>query len=562
MKKKTHPFQKIGICLSGGGYRATSFSLGVLSYLNRITFDDQPLINSVKAISTVSGGTIAGMAYALSTTQEKAFNEFFTELLVWMRDTDLIAESFILLKEPDTWKYKHKNKNLINAFAELYDRHLTKGTTFSEFQKLKDSHLEMVCFNATEFNNGTAFRFQKSTVASNLVFGNSNELRLNKAMHDHIRLSDIIASSSCFPGGFEPLEMPRDFFAPDSKPMLTFLKSKAPFSVMDGGIVDNQGLSSLLNYGKNRDFSLFIATDVSSPYMEKYTPVQLNTEGKRNITLRDLEKKIMTHFNRIRYAALAITLGTFVLQFVSMTSLIRGIFLGLGIVGLLVFISTFWVKNFLTQKLGGEIQSYLKSQIPDYLMTRLQTLPWKDIRFYQFEQFVLNRSRSLGLLVGDIFMKQIRRLHYSDAYEQVSSNKIRLIECMVKELTEVDFDKYKAHYTFMATYCPDFTGNSYEEIIGTEMLKITTQAAEMGTTLWFTDTQKKNKSLDYLIISGQFTCCHNLLIYTTRLLQNEQQMRGYTAEVRDELKKLQERLYNDWKIMKENPYEFLKEIIA
>lgn len=560
MKNNTHPFQKIGICLSGGGYRATSFSLGVLSYLNQSTFNDQPLIKNVKAISTVSGGTIAGMAYALSTTQGKTFETVFSELLIWMREADLIADSFTLLKEPETWKYSHKNKNLINAFAELYDRHITKGATFSEFDKLKEhSHLEMVCFNATEFSNGTAFRFQKSTVVSGLVFGNTNELRLSKAIHNHICLSDVIASSSCFPGGFEPLEMPRDFFAPDSEAIQTFYASKAPFSVMDGGIVDNQGLSSLLNYGKGRGFDLFIATDVSSPHMEKYISAEINTAGNRSLTLRDIQKKAMGYLKCVRYTTGAFAVLALLLQFFSVPVLFKGIALGIGLVTLLVFISTYWINNVIHKKVGGDLISYVSAKIPEYLLTRLQSLPWKDIPFYQFEQLATNRARSLGLLVGDIFMKQIRRLHYSDAYEKVSKKEINLIECMVKELTDADFDKYKAKYAILATYYPEFKGESYKDIIGEDMLKITTQAAEMGTTLWFTD---ENKSLDSLIISGQFTCCHNLLIYTTELLENVQQMRGYTAETINELKSFQERLYHHWKMMRAKPDIFLTEIIT
>lgn len=555
MKNDTHPFEKIGICLSGGGYRATSYSLGVLSYLNRSTFNGQPLIQNVKAISTVSGGTIAGMAYALSTTQGKSFETFFNEVLTWMQKTDLIKESFDLLKEPDTWKYSHKNKNLINAFAELYDRHLTKGATFAEFDKLKEhSHLEMVCFNATEFSNGTAFRFQKSMAVSGLVFGNKGELRLNKAIHNHICLSDVIAASSCFPGGFEPLEMPKDFFAPDSEPGQAFYATKTPFAVMDGGIVDNQGLSSLLNYGKDKGFDLFIATDVSSPHMVKYVPATLNTEGNRKLTLRHIQQKAKGGLNRVRYTAVAVTVLAVLLQFLPLAVLLKGIALGIGLMTLLVYIGTYWISSTI-RKAGGGLLTYLNGKIPEYLMSRLQMLPWADIPFYQFEQLATNRARSLGLLVGDIFMKQIRRLHYSDAYEQVSTEKIRLIECMVKELTDVDFDKYKAQYSFMGDHCPEFKGQSYKEIIGEEMLKITTHAAEMGTTLWFTDD---DKSLNSLLISGQFTCCHNLLMYTTRLLQNKQ--RSYSPEVTLELQNFQERLYHDWKMMRAKPDIFLSDL--
>lgn len=55
---------KIGVAISGGGYRATSFGLGTLSYLNHLKFDNQPLLKKVVALSTVSGGSITGITYA------------------------------------------------------------------------------------------------------------------------------------------------------------------------------------------------------------------------------------------------------------------------------------------------------------------------------------------------------------------------------------------------------------------------------------------------------------------------------------------------------------------
>jgi predicted patatin/cPLA2 family phospholipase len=60
------PFDNIGLCFSGGGFRATFYALGVLSYLNRIEFRQKPLLESVTALSTVSGGTITGVGYALA----------------------------------------------------------------------------------------------------------------------------------------------------------------------------------------------------------------------------------------------------------------------------------------------------------------------------------------------------------------------------------------------------------------------------------------------------------------------------------------------------------------
>ncbi|NJK52252.1 MAG: patatin-like phospholipase family protein [Leptolyngbyaceae cyanobacterium SU_3_3] len=64
--------------------------------------------------------------------------------------------------------------------------------------------VEEIAFNATEFRTGVAFRFQKSTNDSALI-GNGN-VSIPKESAKDIRLADIVAASSCFPGGFEPMD--------------------------------------------------------------------------------------------------------------------------------------------------------------------------------------------------------------------------------------------------------------------------------------------------------------------------------------------------------------------
>ena len=52
----------IGLAFSGGGYRAATFDLGTLSFLNSVRLDDgHTLLDRVTALSSVSGGTIPAM---------------------------------------------------------------------------------------------------------------------------------------------------------------------------------------------------------------------------------------------------------------------------------------------------------------------------------------------------------------------------------------------------------------------------------------------------------------------------------------------------------------------
>lgn len=62
---------EIALTLSGGGYRASIFHIGVLSYLYHLRLDDgSRLLDHITVMSTVSGGTITGMLYLLSLAED------------------------------------------------------------------------------------------------------------------------------------------------------------------------------------------------------------------------------------------------------------------------------------------------------------------------------------------------------------------------------------------------------------------------------------------------------------------------------------------------------------
>ena len=77
--------QNIGLALSGGGYRAAGFHLGVLSYLDYVD-----LLKQVKMISTVSGGTFTGAKYTLSLVAGQSFQEFYQEYYDFLKNTKLV----------------------------------------------------------------------------------------------------------------------------------------------------------------------------------------------------------------------------------------------------------------------------------------------------------------------------------------------------------------------------------------------------------------------------------------------------------------------------------------
>ena len=164
------PLERIALACSGGGYRATGFHLGGLSYLNQVTYRGKPLLENVKMISTVSGGSIAGVVYALKKQEGASFAAIFKFITDLLNTVDLLKSGLEKLNPGTHWNNPGKRKNLINAWSELYDQHFTGGATFAALNPITpQSHLEAVVFNSTEFSNAVDFRFRNNGTG---VFGN------------------------------------------------------------------------------------------------------------------------------------------------------------------------------------------------------------------------------------------------------------------------------------------------------------------------------------------------------------------------------------------------------
>src|SRR4051794_20618409 len=82
------PFGDIALCLSGGGYRAATYALGTLSML-----DELDLLDDVKLLSTVSGGTFTGLTYATWQSEGKNFDEFYKDFSNYLKHTNAIDKA-------------------------------------------------------------------------------------------------------------------------------------------------------------------------------------------------------------------------------------------------------------------------------------------------------------------------------------------------------------------------------------------------------------------------------------------------------------------------------------
>ncbi|MDH3492950.1 MAG: patatin-like phospholipase family protein, partial [Acidobacteriota bacterium] len=267
MPNEDSPFKAIMLAFSGGGYRAAAFHLGLLKMFNELG-----LRQCIRGLSTISGGTIVGAAYIKSLVDGTPFEKFVEGFRTFLRNTNVVEKALQKLKETRTVNGIAVDASLIRSAANVYDEDYFGNMRFREILA-KRNDLPEIAFNTTEFRVGNAFRFQ-SSISDDVGSGN-NALRVpgKSGTNDAVRVADIVAASSCFPSGFEPMRFPSDFVW-ESTFDLAMVKKElgAKFDkevpLMDGGVYDNQGIDSSKNIVRRKtdiDFDLFVISDVDNP---------------------------------------------------------------------------------------------------------------------------------------------------------------------------------------------------------------------------------------------------------------------------------------------------------
>lgn len=236
--------QGVGICLSGGGYRAMLFHLGSLLRLVEIGFLDSSRIpqefGSLKRISSVSGGSITSAALGQSWQEvfvgQSDTRQRFIENVVApiralaSRTIDIPAVLLGLL--PFT--------SASRQIASRYRRYLFKARTLNEFP---DEPRFVI--NATNLQSGALWRFMKPYTRDWRV----GEIRKEKRL---FQIAVAVGASSAFPPFLSPVKlqnMKSSDYTPDSGGKGQDNLQKEPFTthpiLSDGGVYDNLGLETV-----------------------------------------------------------------------------------------------------------------------------------------------------------------------------------------------------------------------------------------------------------------------------------------------------------------------------
>ncbi|WP_157237823.1 patatin-like phospholipase family protein [Desulfobacter curvatus] len=302
---------KVGLALSGGGFRASFYHLGVLARLA-----EMDVLRSVETLSTVSGGSIVGAQYYLAVKHHLETKE----------DNDITREDYIEIvrnvqenffngvkNNIRTLALADFKKNLKMIFTKKYSRSHRLGELFdqnfySEFKPgvTKDNPITMadlliqpcekekksfhprfsnwkrrakvptMLLNATCLNTGHSWHFTARSMGEppgllgNEVDKNSRYRRLwyGQAPDEELRdypLGYAVAASACVPGLFAPL-------------MLKDLYPDRVVRLVDGGVHDNQGVQGLLD----ENCSFILCSDASGQMQDINKP----SDGLPSVLLR------------------------------------------------------------------------------------------------------------------------------------------------------------------------------------------------------------------------------------------------------------------------------------
>ena len=196
--------KKIGLALSGGGFRASLYHLGLVRFLR-----DAGLLSQVTHITSVSGGSIIAAHLLLNWDRyngsgkefEAAASEFLSFVRLDIRNR--IARCFSLtlpLRGLRLYLGKSNRKLTLTGLLEYhYEKYLYRDTSLFELPEKPQLHLL-----ATNLSEGCLCSFTRDGLLM-MRRQPGNTLRIDRI---HVGLATVamaVTASSAFPGFFPPL---------------------------------------------------------------------------------------------------------------------------------------------------------------------------------------------------------------------------------------------------------------------------------------------------------------------------------------------------------------------
>ena len=305
---------KVGLALSGGGFRASLFHLGVLARLA-----EADVLRSVDVLSTVSGGSIVGAHYYLEVQRlletkadEQIGRDDYVAIVKRVQEKFLagvqrnlrmrsLSNVLVNLKVAFTRTYTH-SRRLGELYEDFLYREVEDGRQHAKRRMddlqikpggqpfkpkfsnwLRRARVPVLLLNATSLNSGHGWQFTARWMGEppglfdtevdvneryrRLWYSQAPTTRLQQ-----YRLGYAVAASACVPGLFEPL-------------VLDGLYPGRTVRLVDGGVHDNQGAEGLLDEA----CTLLFVSDASGQMVDERRPAdnRLGVPLRSNTILMD-----------------------------------------------------------------------------------------------------------------------------------------------------------------------------------------------------------------------------------------------------------------------------------
>lgn len=234
--------KRIGLALSGGGFRAAAFHLGVFKKLHELG-----LLWKIDLLTCVSGGSIAGGFLALNWGKDDAI-----ERLEEYLGSSSVAVSSVIAGILDPFSGR------LDKLAKSYERDLFGK---KKLDTLKDG--PRIYLNSTNMSTGNMFFF----AAGGGKATEMGEHELGVVPAENFRISRAVAASSAFPPVFPPLKLAEKDYPASMGDYVT---------LTDGGVYDNLGVNPLFRMERNRiDYA--IVSDGGKPFAIDESPTEAGT---------------------------------------------------------------------------------------------------------------------------------------------------------------------------------------------------------------------------------------------------------------------------------------------